>query len=387
MLYPAQAVEYRVAEGAKSPASSAPAYRLVPTEIDKDTVADLADALGMKGKPDDNGTGGMTVRDGDTQLVVDTSHIVNWSYGRTPEGAVRSDVAVACAPDGKCPQPEPVRGLPTPAEAEAKARRILDAAGLDAGKVMESGERGTATVSSIAFAPEVDGAEVLGLVTSFQFGEDARIEYANGWLGHFDKVGDYPLVGLNEAVERMRSGFGTGGVVAMDAKGAREPAIAEGVAEGGAGSSGSAGSTPGSAGGAGATEPAPPPQPVPMPPDEPPGTVTTLPPRIVEITGADVVLHVVYPICPGDPVYVVPAFAFEPEEAGSAVAVENDDLTGTDRPQRGTPAEPCPGVEPDPVPLGRPEPAPEPVPPVSPNVSSGTGKPDPGGTEVAPPGQ
>ena len=324
MLYPARQVEYRVAPSANAPATSATTYRYVPEE--RDRSRELSESLGVP-------------------VRIDRGHLVMWSYSRDPNGAVSSDTAIACAPDGKCPTPPPppvVAGLPSAAEAEAKARRLLDDAGLDAGRVVDSGDRPGIT-RTVSLAPELAGVEVVGAATSFTFGEHGRLESANGWLGRFERVGDYPLVDLGEAVERLRSGFGAGyardGIATMEAQ-----------ADPGGGASGS---SPGS----GAPEPAP-------RPDQPPETVTTLPPEVIEITGAGVVLHVVYPSCPGDPVYAVPAFAFEPERAGSVIAVRDDDLTDEpkERPRRGAPADPCPGVKPEPEPLppsrGQTEPAP-----------------------------
>ena len=305
MLYPAQQIEYRVADDAKAPASSAMAYRYIPDEPDSGRIRKLAEALGV----------------GAADVRIDTGQLVFWHYNRDPEGSVSSDIAVACAPDGKCPEPPPqpvVEGVPSAPEAETKARGLLEKAGIDAGTVTETADDPTnrqPMTRTVSFVPELDGVEVHGVYTTFTFGEHGRLESASGWFGDFEEVGVYDLVGLDKAVERLGTGFGAGardGVATMEAQ-------------------------PGS----------------------------TLPPQIVEITGARVVLNIVVPMCPGDPVYAVPAFAFEPDRAGSVNAVQEGDLEPPEGGSRAPKAR-CPGDEP-----GKPEPMPLP--------------PDAGQTEPAPP--
>lgn len=340
-LYPARQVEYRLAEGVEAPAKSAAAYRLVADDIDRSSVTRLARAFDLDGAVEGSAGGSMSVRSGSAVLSVEHAGITSWSYSRNPEGSVSSGVAVACAPDTKCPAPPPpptVPGLPSAAKAEEEARALLERAGIDVDGTVTSTTPDESTIRTVSFTPRVGNIEVSGLVTSVGFGERGRVEYANGFLGTFEAIGDYPLVGMAEAVERLRSGFG-GGVRAM----AEDLPADSGAAE---------------------PEPAPGQPPIPAPIPEP--VPDSLPPEIVEITGARVVLQLVYPMCPGDPVYVVPAFAFEPEQAGTVVAVTDEELAGnraSDDAARGTAAEPCPGVRPEPVPMGKPEPATEPAPP------------------------
>lgn len=362
-LYPARQVEYRLAENVEAPAKSATAYRLVADKVDRSRVTRLARAFDLDGTVEGSPGGSMGMRSGGAVLSVDPAGITSWSYARNPEGSVSSGVAVACAPDTKCPAPPPpptVPGLPSAAEAEAKARALLERAGIGIDGTVTSTTPGESTIRTVSFIPRIDGREVGGLVTSVGFGERGRVEYANGFLGTFEEVGDYPLVGMAEAVERLRSGFG-GDVRAMAMP---EDLPADSGTSGG--STGSAGSGQGVDGREPAIAPAEPaPGQPPIPPQPPVPVPDSLPPEIVEITGARVALQVAYPMCPGDPVYVVPAFAFEPEQAGTVVAVVDEELTGNraSGDARGDATEPCPGVRPEPVPMGKPEPAIEPAPP------------------------
>jgi hypothetical protein len=84
-----------------------------------------------------------------------------------------------------------------------------------------------------------------------------------------------------------------------------------------------------------------------------------LDPVTVEITGVELVLQLLVSGCPGDPVYLVPAFEFLPGPIGSVPAVTGDSLVGSADPD--APLEPCPGqTEPD-MPMGKHEPAPLPA--------------------------
>jgi hypothetical protein len=365
MLYPVRPVTYRLAAGAKAPATSAPGYRIDRGDVDEDQTRRLATAFGLDGAVAAGEGGSFVVRDGSSQLQVDGGGVPSWHFVHDAEGSVSSDVAVACAPDGACPEPPPpptVAGLPSPAEAEAKARALLERAGVDVDGAVVEAQQEPGRARTVVFTPTVDGRPVVGLATSVTFGERARVDYANGYLGRFEKVGDYPLVSMQDAVERLRSGFGGGGgprALAGDL-----PA----GAESGSGGGSSAGST-GSAGGVDAVPPAPAEPPTKEDPSGPPGSIeppvpseppVTEPPEVVEITGAEVVLMLAYPTCPDDDAYLVPAFAFEPDRAGTVMAVQDESLAGGPGARDTKDVDPCPGVKPEPVPLGRPEPAPLP---------------------------
>ena len=280
--------------------------------------------------------------------------------------------------------PEPPPGVPSASQAEARFRQILTDLGIDPSE-------GTFDVSGdddpyqrqVAFTHTFDGMEVRGLESAVSFGENGRIEFAGGFLGRFEEVGEYPLVGLDEAFERYQSGsgagVGTGGIepaIAVDTPTVAEAETREAEAkaqeaESGGGSSGSGGSSSTGSGGADPAVSGPAPD-EPAPAPEPTETTEPPEPEIVEITGAELVLEVVLPMCEGDTIYLVPAYKLLPEErvGFTVTAVEEASMT---QPDPDAEPEPCPEGEDPEDPVGRPEPAPMP--------------PDAGSTEPAGPTQ
>lgn len=351
MIAPAQWREYRIAAGVEVPATKAPAYRLVPKAISED---DITEALG---DPD----GVVDLQDG------------RWGFFRE-DGAADAAVSSepACAPDETCREyeaPPPPPGVPSAAEAETRFTEILGELGLDpdAGTfdTYDADDAGPVYQRTITFRPEVDGVPVLGLEQSIAFGENGRVEWANGFTGTFEKLGDYPLVGLDEALERQQTLDGRMGATAT---GAAEPAVdlPAGAEDPGAASDGSAGGgTNGSTGSAGQTEPGAAGEDPPMPVEPDPG-VDPVPapeeptePQIVDISGADLVLLALWPRCAGDDLILVPAFQLRvgDEVHLTLPAVEESSMA---QPDPDAPYEPCPGEESIDEPVGRPEPAPMP---------------------------
>ena len=352
-----RAVEYRVASETEAVPETATAYELKPLPA-PEVRSRVAKALDVDESRVEVGAGGY-----------------DWYVS-----GVSSDTAVSsspgCAPDERCAEvppspPTTVAGVPSAAEAERRVRDVL--ASLEAsvdGRFEVFGEDGYNR--TVVFTPTVGGVPVAGLQTQVAFGGGGRIEYANGLLADVEAIGDYPLVGLDEAVRRLQEGFGDGGVATL---GAAESGVAPDPATTSAGSGGGAGSSAGSAGGGGQPEPTCAPGEAcstpPSPPDDQP-TMTIEPrpneptvplePEVVEITGATLSFQVVATGCPGDPVYLVPAFELqsEPGPAGSIIAVEEDALSYDEGDDGGGPAEPCPGTAAD-VPAGKPEPAPLPA--------------------------
>ena len=380
-----RAVEYRLADGASSPPERADAYEVKPLPAGE-VKSKIADALRVDGGLVEVGPGGY-----------------DWYYsGVSPDTAVSS--SPACAPDEKCERevapPPTVPGVPTAAEAEERVREFL--AALDAsgdGRFEVFGEDGYNR--TVVFTPSVGGVPVAGLQTSVSFGRDGRVEYANGLFATVEAIGEYPLVGLEEAVDRLENGFG-GGVASVSGVAEDLPAREGGTdeastgsgtttdADAGAstgGSSGSAGSAASGGGSSGSTgtgsaepgvavaEPTPacaPDEPCTSPPsppaDEPtmtiePGPTVPLEPEVIEITGAELSLQLVAAGCPGDPVYLVPSFDLQSANGvvGSVTAVEDDAIAGGGSDGDAEEAQPCPDQGPTAVPLGKPEPAPLPA--------------------------
>ncbi len=319
LLYPERAVDFRLAPGIEPPARTAAAYRLVPEGVDRQRVARLARALGLDAEVDEVG-GTFSVESGSRRLLVDRD---GWDYIGDADGAgVTSDVAVSCAAGEECPPPPPPPppGVPSAAEAETKALEVLSEAGIDLRGAETEAVEDSAYGRTVSFVPQAGGREVVGLDTSVTFGEDGRVEQARGFFGRFESVGEYPLIDLQAAVARHRSGFGGNAATlqTVPSHGTSEP---------------TAGSVPA--------------------PSQPPSE-----PEVFELTGVELVLEVVEPFCPGDTVYLVPTFAFEPDEVVLVPAVADEELAGVDQPPE-APQTPCPSKEPTTVPpAGKPEPAP-----------------------------
>lgn len=382
-MMPFRAVEYRLASGADAPEKSAKAYVVKPGA--DDLASKVSKALQVDKADVSVGVGGY-----------------EWYYSGPNGGAVdlsspATGVAIACSPEGACPEPTPtptVPGVPSPSDAEERTRTMLDDLGVSIeGRFEVFGEDGYSR--TVVFSPTVDGVRALGLETSITYGEDGRVTYANGVMAKVEPVGTYSLVGLDVALKRLQDGFGSGGARMTGAPTAgvtAEEPVGSGSSAGevnsscatssGGGSAGSgsvaSGSTSSSSaeacdGVATPTATCTQSQPCsvpPSPPDEPTMTIEPQPtdptvpfePQVVEITGADLVLQIVASGCPGsgDPVYLVPTFELQPGPAGLVTAVVDDALDTVSTGDAKS-ANPCPDRPPTDVPLGKPEPAPMPA--------------------------
>ncbi len=316
-LMPMRAIEYRAAEGATAPAQTAPAYRFLADGTD--VVARVKDALGEPGQV--QGTDGR-----------------RWFYDSA--SGIGSGTAVACAPDGgECAAPPPPPGVPSASEAEARMRKTLAALGVDAstGAITVSGDD-DAYQRQATFVPRIDGQPVDGLALMLALGENGRLLYASGMLGRVEKIGDYPLVSLAEAVKRFGAGGSMGGgVQTLEARSSVMPV------------------EPGGGTGAGA---GPPPGVQPPSTDEPPAP--TPEPEIVEVTGAELALVMVWPQCEDGEIVLVPAFRLLPLDRAGAEVVAVQDSSMAD-PAAAVSSGPCPG-QPQDLPASKPEPMPAPAP-------------------------
>jgi hypothetical protein len=117
--------------------------------------------------------------------------------------------------------PTPVADLPSRAEAERIARDIFGALGVPSDSLRLDGgiHNWNATVS-----PRVAGLEVLGLEHALSIGPKGELQWANGHLGGTERIGLYPLAGVETGFDRLRTG-GTGGPMPLSDTGAAEPAI------------------------------------------------------------------------------------------------------------------------------------------------------------------
>ena len=127
------------------------------------------------------------------------------------------------------PPDKPVRpdGFPTREEAEALARETFAKLGAGTeGIIVEDGW----TTWEARVELRLDGLTVLGMDTSVSIGLDG-VERANGWLAVPERIGDYPLVGVEAGFKRLITPVPSPSTrlvtpgVAVDDTGAIEPAI------------------------------------------------------------------------------------------------------------------------------------------------------------------
>ncbi len=165
-----------------------------------------------------------------TDVVADT--IVEGDDAETSDVVVTDSVVVD--PDAVgCDEPAPPEGVPTAAEAEQRARDLVAATGADpaAYQFETYADEWYASVSAVR---RLDGLFDAGRF-DFGFGAEGVMQYAGGQLAEPQRVGPYPLVGLDEAVARLSDqnsmwfggGYARGGVAVMDdmAVGVAESAV------------------------------------------------------------------------------------------------------------------------------------------------------------------
>ena len=239
--------------------------------------------------------------------------------------------SASVSPPPTCPPTTTTPGLPAQADAERRARDVLTRAGFDLNGAAAS-STGGADSWSVTLAPTLGGLPVLGGQWSVTIGGNDAVLFASGHLADPVPVGDYPLVGVDSGVQRLREGGNWivyGGPVPM----------AAGLPQ--RGSAGATAGSPLSGAEDGATTPvtAPPLTPTPAPnpaesapgdsPAEPPptspcppgppcppvpttATPISVPPVAVTITGVHLAEAWAWPIDPSSrETWVVPVYVFE----------------------------------------------------------------------------
>ena len=120
--------------------------------------------------------------------------------GQAPNTLVPPDVA---------PPEKPARpaDLASREEAERLAREIFERLGLGLdGLVVEDGY----LTWEARVEPTVDGLPVIGFGHSVSIGAKNALVRANGFLDRPDRIGEYPLAGVEEGLRRLRQGVGIG---------------------------------------------------------------------------------------------------------------------------------------------------------------------------------
>ena len=197
-----------------------PAWHLPanPT-VDLGTIATLAKTLGVDGevKAVD---GGWQVGDQSTGhgLFVSKAAGLPWYYSNNAnlkDGYVCPAVTSVPGDGGvmlttlppDCTGPPPPVGVPTKDEALAKAGELLKALGIDASSfsITANASEWSADVQAM---PNLDGITAQRLMSSFSFGGEGKLQFANGYLLAPEKADSYPRIGTTKAFELLKSGEG-----------------------------------------------------------------------------------------------------------------------------------------------------------------------------------
>ena len=284
--------------------------------VDAARVADLAAALGLAGKPNEE-PNGWTVRDGRRALVVHRLAGVPWTYGTDILGAcsARSGGPYAAGGGIQCLDPDaPVASqpaapgrpfrrpvLPSPAEAERAARDLAARAGLDLDgatvRVTDSYATRTVTID-----PAVGGSPTSGFAWRSASAPRAWSSTPPGYLATPEPADTYPLIGVAEGYERLKKAPAIGSLRGAEVA----PAIAR----------------------------------VPCPAaSKVPCTARPLPARVATVTGVRLGLQLAPAVGkgsrPADLAYLLPAYLFDLEggwtDVRAIIAVPDRYLTGPDR--------------------------------------------------------
>jgi hypothetical protein len=367
--YPVPArVEYRVQGTLPTLPSEALAYRL-GEDTSTQAVSRLASALGVSGAVSSDAQG-WTVTGSASSLRVERAPGLPWELAQSgggvgigysgcavampgrvavPPGVAPAPSTVAPASPPACVQPTPVPGLPSRTDAEQRATAALRAAGLDltGAHVEASGGIGEWFVS---ITPSVGGIPLTGAGWSVTVGPHDAVVSASGWLAPPAGAGDYPLVGVQAGLDRLRAGG------RWILRGGPGPVPLLGIAAGGTNIASSAGSAPPAVAAPPAqvapVAPAPPVAPVPLPTKGAPVPASAAPLPVTVLTVTSVHLGLAWGTPAGETgeAWLVPVYVFELSGGGTVpvIAVADGLLA--------TPAPVTPGVKilPAPAPAGPP---------------------------------
>ncbi|HYN35223.1 MAG TPA: hypothetical protein VES40_21540 [Ilumatobacteraceae bacterium] len=208
--------------------------------VDAATVAGLASALDVEGEPVAGGgadVDGLSWRVGPDDgsapsLTVGADAQLSVNYSTTWAGATGVGCAVAETPvpvskapattvagttDTTCPEVEAPVGVPTADEAEALAADVLEEVGLDSASFSFDTYADDWAASVTAYG-QFDGVRS-PVAWGFGFGENSELQWMNGTLATPIATGPYPLIGLDEALQRLdeqNMWFGGGPAVMND---------------------------------------------------------------------------------------------------------------------------------------------------------------------------
>ena len=328
--YPVPArVEYRVQGALPALPTRATAYTL-GGDTTSDRVSRLASALGVTGSVSSDSQG-WTVSGGGSSLRVRREPGLPWQLvegGGAGVGFSGCAVAVpgrpvvapgATAPPPvriepttplPCASPTPVPGLPSKTEAEQRATSVLRTAGLDTtGSTVEAS--GGISEWFVSVTPAVGGVQLSGAGWSVTVGPHGVVLFGSGWLATPTSAGQYPLVGVQAGLDRLRAGG------RWIVRGGPGPVPLLGIAAGGQNISSSASSVPPAVPAApievAPAVPAAPIAPVPVPTKGAPVSVppAPIPAAMLTVTGVHLGLAWGTPVTANGQAWLVPVYVFE----------------------------------------------------------------------------
>ena len=326
--YPVPArVEYQVRGTLPALAAGSTAYTL-GRDTTSDRVSRLASALGVTGAVSSDSQG-WTVSGGGSSVHVRRAAGLPWQLAQSGGAGVGfSGCAVAVpgrpalAPGAPppppvsiepapipCAAPTPVPGLPSQTEAEQRAESALRAAGLDTtGATVRAS--GGITEWSVSVTPAAGGVPLSGAEWSVAVGPHGALLSGSGWLATPASAGDYPLVGVQAGLDRLRAGG------RWIVRGGPGPVPLLGIA-GGLNASSNASSAPPAVPAApiqvAPAAPAVPVAPVPLPTKGAPSRVppAPIPAAVITVTGVHLGLAWGTPVSGTGVAWLVPVYVFE----------------------------------------------------------------------------
>ena len=111
--------------------------------------------------------------------------------------------------------PTPPEGILTAAEAKAEVNRILSALGQNVGD-FELEVWADEWYASVTAWPQLGGGRS-PMTWNFGFGEKGQLQWASGYLAEPVATGPFPLVGLDEALERLADQYAWGAALGVPA--------------------------------------------------------------------------------------------------------------------------------------------------------------------------
>lgn len=206
--------EYVLPEELPALPDEAPAYQLAD-DLDEDDVRELAEVLGLEGDVE-AADWGWSVADDDRTLDVQSGTGGSWSYYAVSEEEGEVMGHAETVPEEAEPEPVIEDEAEGPEEmpeapnlsidrevAERQGRELLAELGVDLDTAAVRVEDGWSTWI-VSADPEIDGLPTIGFSASVAVGVGG-VEYASGWLAPAEFIADYPLVGVEAAVERLHA--------------------------------------------------------------------------------------------------------------------------------------------------------------------------------------